>query len=250
MAGTKRTTLVLQERDLRLLEALQTMRVIDRQQSSVVAGFGSATRANARLLALTRAGFLKRAFVGSRQAVYWLANKPLQDANRKGEAPAVEPAALFLRHQLEINRVHLVVQYSGIPARGWWFGKWQSFQKPLSATVPLIPDGYFEVGSQQGFRPAFVEVDLGTEAVPIIAKKANQHLQLAASGEFAQIFGRSQFRVLVITTSARRVENLRGAVAKLTDKIFWFGTLDMISTERFWSAAWLRPSGDQLHSLL
>ena len=28
------------------------------------------------------------------------------------------------------------MQYSGIPSRGWWFGKWQSFQKPLSATVP------------------------------------------------------------------------------------------------------------------
>jgi hypothetical protein len=216
----------------------------------VVAGFGSTTRANARLLALTRAGFLKRAFVGCRQAVYWLPNKPLQDAGRKGETQGVEPAALFLRHQLEINRVHLVVQYSGIPARGWWFGKWQSFQKPLSPTIPLIPDGYFEIGSQHGFRPAFVEVDLGTEAVPIIAKKANEYLQLAASGEFAQVFGRSQFRVLVITTSPRRLENLRGALAKLTDKIFWFGTLDMVSTERFWSAAWLRPSGDQLNSLL
>ena len=162
MAGTKRTTLVLQERDLRLLEALETMRVIDRPQASVVAGFGSTTRANARLLALTRAGFLKRAFVGSRQAVYWLPNKPLQDTGRKSETQGVEPAALFLRHQLEINRVHLVVQYSGIPSRGWWFGRWQSFQKPLSPTIPLIPDGYFEIGSQQGFRPAFAEVDLGT----------------------------------------------------------------------------------------
>lgn len=250
MAGTRRTTLVLQERDLRLLEALETMRVIDRQQAGLVAGFGSTTRANARLLALTRAGFLKRAFVGSRQAVYWLPNKPLLDAQRKSETTVVEPAALFLRHQLEINRVHLVVQYSSIPSRGWWFGKWRTFQKPLSATVPLIPDGYFEIGSQQGFRPAFVEVDLGTEAVPIIAKKANQYLHLAASGEFAQIFGRSQFRVLVITTSPRRLENLRGAVSKLTEKIFWFGTLDMMSQQRFWSAAWLRPTGDQLNSLL
>ena len=36
MAGSKRTTLVLQARDLRLLEALETMRVIDRQQAEVV----------------------------------------------------------------------------------------------------------------------------------------------------------------------------------------------------------------------
>jgi hypothetical protein len=250
MAGTKRTTLVLQERDLGLLEALETMRVIDRQLAKVVAGFRSTTRANTRLLALTRAGFLKRAFIGSRQAVYWLPNKPLQDSSRKRESPAVEPAALFLRHQLEINRMQLPVQYSGIPTRGWWFVKWQSFQKQLSATIPLIPDGYFEIGSQQGLRPAFVEVDLGTEAVPVVAKKASLYLQLAASGEFAQIFDRTQFRVLVITTSERRLQNLRAAIAKLTDKIFWFGTLDMLSTERFWSAAWFRPTGDQLQSLL
>src|ERR1700722_8144317 len=58
MAGNKRTSIMLQERDLRLLEALDSMRVIDREQASVVAGFRSRTRANERLLALTQAGYL------------------------------------------------------------------------------------------------------------------------------------------------------------------------------------------------
>jgi hypothetical protein len=240
---------MLQERDLRLLEALETMRVIDREQAMVVASFRSRTRANERLLALTQAGHLKRAFVGRRQAVYWQANRPLHQEKKRGDA-AAEPASLFLHHQLEINRVHLLVQYSSIPFRGWWFGQWQSFQKPLSGALPLIPDGYFELSSSQGFRPAFVEVDLGTEAVPILAKKASLYLQLAASGEFSQIFGRSQFRVLLITTSDRRLQNIRQAIAKITDKIFWLGTFDAIAGEKFWTAAWLRPTGDQLQSLL
>ena len=250
MAGNKRTALVVQPRDLRLMEALETMRVIDRQQAKVVAGFNSTTRANARLLGLARAGFLKRAFIGSRQAVYWLASKPLRDPSHKSRDDAAEPAALFLRHQMEINRAHLLVQYSGIPIPGWWFVRWQSFQKPLSASVPLIPDGYFEVGSAQGYRPAFVEIDLGTEAVAIVAKKASLYLQLATSGEFAQLFGRSQFRVLVITTSDQRLKNLRAAISKLTDKIFWFGTLPVLAPETFWSATWLRPTGDNFQSLL
>ncbi len=182
--------------------------------------------------------------------MYWSPGKGLQDSGRKRGDASSEPAALFLKHQLEINKVHLLVQYTSIPARGWWFVRWQSFPKPLSATVPLIPDGYFEIGSQQGFRPVFLEVDLGTEAVPVIAKKASLYLQLASSGEFSQAFGRSQFRVLVITTSERRLQNLRATIAKLTDKIFWFATLDTVSPESFWSAAWLRPSGDQLQSLL
>jgi hypothetical protein len=249
MAGNKRTTIVLQERDLRLLEALESMRVINREQAKVVAGFGSTRRANDRLLMLTRGGFLKRAFVGSREAVYWLPSKPLQERGRKS-TEAAEPAALFLKHRLEINRVHLLVQYSSIPVRGWWFGGWRSFQSPLSATVPLIPDGYFEIGSAQGFRSVFVEVDLGTEAVPVLAKKASLYLQLAASGEFSQVFGRSQFRVLLITTSERRLQNIRTAIAKLTDKIFWLGTLDSVTVEKFWAAGWHRPTGDQLQSIL
>jgi len=250
MAGTSRTSIVLQERDRRLLETLEAMRVINREQAKVVASFRSTRRANDRLLALTRAGFLKRAFVGSREAVYWLAGKSASREDRKRRDLTAEPAALFLKHQLEINRVHLIVGHRGVPVRGWWFVRWQGFQKPLSATVPLIPDGYFELGSQEGFRPMFVEVDLGTEAAAIVAKKASLYLELAGSGEFAQTFGRSQFRVLVITTSERRLQNLRLPISKLTDKIFWFATLDALSPEKFWGVSWLRPSGDQLQSLL
>jgi hypothetical protein len=250
MAGNSRTGVVLQERDLRLIEALESMRVINREQAKVVAGFRSTRRANDRLLALTRAGFLKHAFIGSRVAVYWLAGKALQERGRKPDDTSLEPAALFLKHRLQINQVRLLVQYSGIPVRGWWFVRWDSFQKPLSTTVPLIPDGYFELGSGQAFRSMFVEVDLGTEAIPVLVKKASLYVQLAASGEFAKILGRSQFRVLVITTSRRRLENIRQAIVKLTDKVFWFAPLDVIAPEKFWAATWLRPTGDQPQSLL
>src|SRR4051794_2330082 len=100
MTGNRRTSIMLQERDLRLLEALQSMRVLNREQARVVAGFRSRTRANERLLALTEAGHLKRAFVGRRQAVYWVASRALNTDKKRGDAPA-EPASLFLNHQLE-----------------------------------------------------------------------------------------------------------------------------------------------------
>jgi hypothetical protein len=250
MTGSKRTTTVLQERDLRLIEALQSMRVVDREQAKVVAGFKSTRRANNRLLQLTQAGFLKRAFVGSRQAVYWLPNEILQRGGKGKEQPH-EPAALFLRHRQEINRVHLLVKYQRLPVPNFRFLTWRSFRQPLSQTVPLIPDGYFELGaSPQGVRPMFVEVDLGTEAVPILARKARLYLELAKSGEFAKLFGRPQFRVLVITTSVDRLLNIRAQIAKQTDKIFWFTTLAVVKPERFWGAVWLRPVGDQLQTLL
>lgn len=248
MAGNK-SSLVVQERDLRLFEALETMRVMDREQAKIAGGFRSTTRANARLLALTHAGFLNRAFLGSRRAVYWLAsNSPLRNAQK--ELTPREPASLFLRHRLEINNVYLLLKHSTIPVSGWWFVRWQAFQKNLATAVPLIPDGYFELRSSVGLRACFVEVDLGTEALPVIQRKVQMYLHLATSGEFPALFHQSQFRVLLIANSDRRVHNLRAAIAKLTDKIFWLTTLASVHRERFWSPVWLRPTGDQAQSLL
>jgi hypothetical protein len=249
MAGNNKTSLIVQERDLRLLEALETMRAIDREQAKVVAGFRSTTRANTRLLALTRAGFLRRAFIGNRQAVYWLASSTREMASQR-ELSRREPTSLYLRHRLEINRVHLLLKYSAIPATGWWFVHWQSFVKNLSPSVPLIPDGYFEIRSAAGARPCFLEVDLGTEALPVFHRKVQLYLQLGASGEFSTLFHQSQFRVVVVASSTRRVNALRHTISGLTDKIFWLTTLESINRDRFWSSVWLRPTGDQMQSLL
>jgi hypothetical protein len=116
--------------------------------------------------------------------------------------------------------------------------------------VPLIPDGYFEIRSAAGVRPCFLEVDLGTEALPVFYRKVQLYLQLAASGEFSNLFHHSQFRVLVVASSARRVNALRHTTAELTDKIFWLTPLESINRDRFWSAVWLRPTGEQMQSLL
>jgi len=48
MAGNDRKLVILQDRDMHLMRELAVMRVIDREQAKVVAGFGSTTRANAR----------------------------------------------------------------------------------------------------------------------------------------------------------------------------------------------------------
>ena len=69
MAGTnytrgRRRGLVIQDRDVTLLRELWVMRVADRNQLMMAAGFGSITRINTRLLALTRAGVLRRFFIG------------------------------------------------------------------------------------------------------------------------------------------------------------------------------------------
>jgi hypothetical protein len=258
MTGPSRGVLI-QARDRRLLEELATMRLIDREQACRVAPFHSVTRANARMLALTRAGLLRRYFTGSiaggRKAVYTLSREgaalvgaPFRVLSRNVDQTLA--GDLFLQHQQALNAVYLALKFPAAPAPGVRLRRWLVFYEPPVASIPLTPDGYGEMETPQAVRPMFVEVDLGTEALRIWLGKARAYVQLATSGQFAQVFGQTQFRVLVVAPSERRLSNMRAAVAGVTDKIFWFAHAASINREGLWSAIWLRPVGDQRHSLL
>jgi len=253
MSGNREKVVALQRRDQRLLSELSVMRIVDREQAKVVAGFASTTRANARLLALTKGGYLRRSFVGTigggRKAIYRLSEKAIQ-AGYAGAATGRDHSALFLEHQLLINEVYIEIKYRPIPMPECTFHQWTDFTGTLSKTTMLIPDGYFELRHHSVVKSVFLEVDLGTEAGRIWQKKIDGYLKLALSGEFQKLFGQSQFKVAVIAGSGRRVENIRRLAAKFTDKIFRFTTFESIKREGLWSAIWLRPAGDQRVPLL
>lgn len=247
MAGTNRARILLQPRDHRFLEELETMRVVDREQAKVVAGFGSTTRANTRLLTLTRAGLLRRTLLAGNRAAYQLATHRPPVAAKSGSK---FEAVWYCEHQLAINEIYLTLRHRAIPLRSVACRVWRRFAEPISPAFPLIPDAYFELGTPDGIRPCFLEVDLGTEGLPVLRRKFQLYLQLALSGEFHALFSQPQFRVLAITTTPRRMENFRSIAAKLTDKIFWFSDFSEIGQQGFWSACWLRPTGQQSIPLL
>ncbi len=118
MLGAK-NGIVIQERDRHLLKELATLRVIDREQAKIVGAFGSTTRMNTRLLALTRAGLLRRFFLGagegSKKAVYALSTKggALIDATPRGPRrpnDALLVADFFVLHQLAINDIYCALK--------------------------------------------------------------------------------------------------------------------------------------------
>jgi len=239
-------------------ELASPMRVIDREQTKVVGGFGSTTRVNARLLALTQAGLLRRFFTGTisggRKAVYTLSDKgaafvgaPFQALHRKPDETLIDP---FVEHQLRINDMYLTVKYRPIPIVGAALRRWTVSYKPLSTMVPVTPDAYIEFETPAGIQPMFLEVDLGTEPLKVWHAKTQLYLQLAITGEFERLFSQKRFRVLVIVPSEKRLTNVRATIGRLTEKIFWLSTFESISREGFWSPIWLRPTGEQKQSLL
>ncbi len=255
MRGSNQKLVVLQSRDRKLLEELSTMRVIDREQAKTVAGFGSTTRANTRLLALTQGGYLRRDFVGTiiggRKAVYRLSRKAVAaiqtatDNTGKGSY-----SELFLEHQMQVNEVYLSVKHRPIPLTGCRFRRWISFTRGLSKTSPIIPDGYFELQHESLIKALFLEVDMGTEAVRIWQKKIEGYLKFAVAGEFKKLFALPQFKVIVIAPSERRAESIGKLTARFTDKIFRFTSFPTIKGEGFWSAIWKKPIGDQKEPLV
>src|SRR5258708_39735928 len=75
--STPRTPrLILQPRDVRLINALSELRCVYREQASRIAPFHSPSRAKTSLFALVRSGHLVHDFVGTinggRKAVYFL----------------------------------------------------------------------------------------------------------------------------------------------------------------------------------
>jgi len=259
MTGNRQKGVVIQERDRHLLRELSVMRVVDREQAKLVAGFRSTTRANARLLLLTRVGLIKRFFLGTSgggmKALYTLSAKGAQLVHVPRRGPrrkrdAVLAADLFTAHQLFVNQIYCTLKYQPIPIPGVRFARWLSFYEPLDGGISLIPDGYVELSRPDHVVAAFLEVDLGTESMSVWKAKVQNYLRYAVSGVFSERFGKPRFRVLVVTNSERRLRSIRSVVAAATDKIFWFSTFESIHRCGLWSKVWLRSKEDEQQSLL
>src|SRR4051794_38943899 len=134
------------------------MQIIDRDMAKVVAGFHSTTRANTRLLKLTRAGLLNRFFVGSvaagRKAIYTLSPRgglligtEYRRISRSHGKTLV--GDLYIDHQMRVNDVYVAVKHHALPP-GLRFLRWRSFHEPFTKVSRLVPDGYVQVEDASG----------------------------------------------------------------------------------------------------
>src|SRR6266550_2494437 len=225
MPGAKSKGLVLQERDRHILQELTVMRVIDREQAKIIGGFRSTTRVNKRLLALTRGGLLKRFFIGSggwKKSLYSLSPLGANFLEMPHRAMRMRSDELItvsssLEHQLGINELYCLIKYRQAAIDSQKLVRWDNLYRPIDSKQSLIPDAYIEISESGQTIAAFLEFDLGHENLIVWKKKVEKYLQYAISGEFESLVHQSQFRVLVVTNSERRLESLQKATATVTD---------------------------------
>jgi hypothetical protein len=248
-----------QPRELHLLGEASVLRVFDREQAQTCAGFRSVARANTRLPKLVAHGLLKRFFLptdkGGKKALYSMTRKGaalahVSFAGLSRPSDRMLVGDLFVAHQMHINDIYLKLKYRPIPSGGVLFRRWTVLKVPLSTSSAIIPDGYFELTTPNRVVSCFLEVDLGGETSKIWKSKIEAYLNFAATGDFENQFQQPQFRVVIVTTSDRRVQALRTLAAKYTEKLFWISTFTAINRDSLWSPVWFRPTGDKAQSLL
>lgn len=232
--------------DTRFLKRVQVERVFFSENGRMTET--TKAKANRRLGKLYAHGFVERIFqpviVGQPPAVYTLgANAyPLlskilgqerHDLVFKKRNIKVE--WLFLNHALGIAefRVNLDLALRANPSVDLLF--WKRESQELNARVsdptgrrkylPVTPDSFFGLKTEQGISYFFVEVDMGTETLKRFSEKIIAYKQYWKSRKYTEAYGYRHFRVLTIAESERRLVNLIDATAKAGGKnMFLFTT--------------------------
>jgi len=255
MTGSNPLCVVMTNRDRELLALLHEAKLLDREQIQQLLSFGSITRANDRLSRLHAAGLLYRYFVGTiasgRKALYAISPRGAASIGREmvwklhRAQNELLVGEIGIEHRLAVNWCWISMKRGPNPE----LVRFARFNEPISRALALAPDGYAELQGSDGVQPVFLEVDLTTETSRVWIRKVELYLKLATSGEFQRIFHQQRFKVAVVCTSERRIENLRRTVCKQTAKLFYFSLLETTKRDGFAAPHWLRPEGDARESI-
>jgi len=80
--------------------------------------------------------------------------------------------------------------------------------------------------------------------------RIQSYLEYAQSGYYQARYGVRYFRVLIITITLERLFNLKRLIEGLTNKIFWFTTMDQIRSRNVFQSIWYRAGRDGLFPLV
>lgn len=237
--------MALTDRDRAIVALVARQQALTRAQVAKALSFGSVTRANAVLLRLARHGYLSRRYqptlAGTRRTVYLpgKAGRELLDGETRASSLR-ESSDLFLEHRLAVNDAWLAFERAAPNA--YRLARWVPESELRKLPLGCIPDAYLEYEQDGQAFAAFLEADLGTESLKRWDAKVKAYTQLAFSGQFGRTFSRRYFRVLVVTTSERRVTTLRRAIRLETDRIFWLTTRDALVEAGPFAPVWQRPA--------
>jgi len=160
---------------------------------------------------------------------------------------ASEAGVSFLQHTLGINDVRIAVTLAAA-RHGYQVEKWlddfdlksQGMKEIVSVAVgtgprsrvPVIPDSYFVLNLGKQRAHFFLEVDRGTMSQSRWRQRVAAYQKYVASGKYEAQYHTRSLRILTVTTSNKRMENLRQSTVKAgRSGLFWFTTANDSETQ-------------------
>ena len=249
--------IMIQERDVRILRLLADYRLLTTSQLHGMC-FGARSKALRRLRQMYDAGLIDRihrpVIRGSSEIVYILTKKGhglLQqsgrhsDADRFSEFKSVskETSLFFLDHELALvvfrlamekecrdTQTEILFWKSDQDLRVSRDGKRRILRVQAydGDTLPLLPDAFFGIQNTKGKSYYFIEMDMGTESLKRVERKFRAYTAYLISGEFQRMWGFKAFRVLILTSSEKRRDNLIQLAGNQRRHaiLFWFATFN------------------------
>jgi hypothetical protein len=149
----------------------------------------------------------------------------------------------FMEHLLAINEVRVAVSLA-CQANGFALEEWLdepvfrgapeyvtvTDSKGKTSDKPVFPDGYFRIKTPQGTAHCFLEVDRATEQQSKFRPQVEVYEAYVASGQYQARFSPKSMRVLIVTTTAERMQNLKKTVQGAGgDEKYWFTTFAQVT---------------------
>jgi len=242
-------TMILTERDKRIVEAVYQCRVL-RQDQIHTLFFGASKAASQRRLALLyHHGFLTRVFLTVRAS--YMLSPALYMLDRRGAellrselgydditwtSKSHDVGQPFLEHTLAINDLRVSVTLA-CRTQGHTLLEWRSEadlkgsydrvtiheRNGSNQIVSLIPDSFFVIQTSRGKAPFFVEVDRGTETTGRFQDKIRAYQAYVQTGAYEKRYGYKSVRVLTVAFSQKRLESLKTVTGEIGGKErYWF----------------------------
>lgn len=197
---------------------------------------------------------------------------PLADLHWRRKVPTISP--FTMEHLLATNNVRVQVE---VTARhhGLEISKWLDdhtlrqkgttdyvtlkSKEGSEQRVSLVPDGYFVLENQEVRHHQFLEIDMVTMTGMYAkygrrdwARKVAAYLEYYRSGKYQQRYGTRSMRVLTVTTSDKRLANLKSVTERAGGKgRFWFTTFERLKSGDILSdPIWRKAGGDDWYVLV
>jgi len=124
--------------------------------------------------------------------------------------------------------------------------------------VPILPDGYFFLQTENYQFRFFIEIDRGSIVGQASrwgrrdwATRVRAYNQFVESGRFAECFGGQGMRILTVTVGEGRMHNLKRITREVGGRNrWWFTTFDLVSPQSVLGPIWSSAGKPGTHGLV